>query len=223
MDLICGGDGNDTLIVNSGYADVEGGAGDNRIQASRGTFTQVDYGSSPAPVNVDLGVGTASGWGNDVLVNVTAVWGSPFDDTVTGTARSDWIFGGAGNDTIATFAGSDYLRGGPGDDRLDGGTGQDWIDYIGAAAGVRVSLAKGTAIGGAGHDTLHSVERAQGSRHADVLVGSAGPNALYGASGNDKLYGGKGKDVLDGAEGKDRADGGPARDECFAERKVHCP
>ncbi|HET7808119.1 MAG TPA: calcium-binding protein [Gaiellaceae bacterium] len=226
-DLICAGDGNDTVIVNGGgyynYADVEGGAGDDRIQGSKGSEVEADYEISPSPVTVNLGAGTATGWGNDTLVNVSSVWGSKFDDTLIGSARSDGLWGDAGNDTINGLANMDDLGGGPGNDKLDGGTGPDLVDYFDAPSGVHVNLAKGVASGGAGHDTLRSFEAAWGSKHADVIVGNAGANYLFGNSGNDSLYGGLGRDTLDGNAGKDRADGGPARDVCRAERKVHCP
>jgi Ca2+-binding RTX toxin-like protein len=244
-DLICAGDGNDTVIVNGGgyynFTDVEGGAGDDRIQGSKGSMVESDYESSPAAVTANLGTGTATGWGTDTLVNVSILWGSAFDDTLIGSARSDAIFGDAGNDTITGLAGMDDLGGGPGDDKLDGGTGPDWLDYFDAPSGVHVNLAKGVASGGAGRDTFRAFELVFGSKHADVIVGNTGANYLDGYNGNDQLFGGKGadtlrgnngndalwgadgRDTLRGDAGKDRADGGPQRDACSAERKVHCP
>jgi Ca2+-binding RTX toxin-like protein len=244
-DLICAGDGNDTVIVNGGgyynFADVEGGAGDDRIQGSKGSEVEADYEISPAAVTVNLGTGTATGWGNDTLVNVSSVWGSKFDDTLIGSAREDGIWGDAGNDTINGLAGMDDLGGGPGNDKLDGGTGLDWLDYFDAPSGVHVNLAKGVASGGGGKDTFRGFELAYGSKYADVITGNSGTNyidgnngndqlfggkgvdVLYGSYGNDSLWGGDGKDRLVGGAGKDRADGGPQRDVCSAERKIHCP
>lgn len=244
-DLICAGDGNDTVIVNGGgyynFADVEGGAGDDRIQGSKGSTVEADYESSPAAVTANLGTGTATGWGTDTLVNVSVVWGSKFDDTLTGSAREDALFGDAGKDTITGLSGMDDLGGGPGDDKLDGGSGLDWLDYYDAPSGVRVNLATGVASGGAGHDTFRGFEFVYGSKGADVIVGNSGANYIYGnngndqlsgskgvdslhgGNGNDSLWGGDGRDALRGDAGKDRADGGPQRDVCSAERKIHCP
>ena len=244
-DLICAGDGNDTVVVNGGgyydYADVEGGAGDDRIQGSKSSDVQADYEISPAAVTVNLGTGTATGWGNDTLVNVSMVWGSKFDDTLIGSVRSDGIWGDAGNDTITGLAGMDDLGGGPGNDKLEGGTGPDLVDFWDAPSGVHVNLAKGVASGGAGHDTFRGFEAVFGSKYPDVIVGNAGANylngymgndqlfggtgadALAGNTGNDSLWGGNGRDTLRGDAGKDRADGGPQRDVCSAERKIHCP
>jgi Ca2+-binding RTX toxin-like protein len=230
VDLICGGDGNDTVIVTSsgdifdfGIAVVSGDAGDDRIQASKDTIAIADYESSPEPITADLGAGTETGWGNDTLVRVLGVDASPFDDTLKGTGGMDVFYGEGGNDTINGLGGTDYIAPGIGDDKVDGGGGSDWVDYFDAAAGVRVNLAKGTSTGGSGADTLRSIEAVGGSKYADVLVGSPGANRLEGLGGNDRLYGEKGKDRLIGGKGKDRADGGPARDVCQAEKKVHCP
>src|SRR2546430_753549 len=98
--------------------------------------------------------------------------------TIVGTDGNDTINGTSGNDTIAGLGGGDYLGGGTGDDKIDGGTGRDWVDYYDAPAGVHVSLAKGTASGGAGADTFRSIELVYGSKHSDVLVGSPGTDRL---------------------------------------------
>lgn len=228
-DLICGGDGNDSLIVTTGgdgfipFTVVSGDAGDDRIQAPQDEFVFADYEGSPEPVNVNLGSGTETGWGNDTLVGISLVIGSAYDDVLTGSAAEDWFEGLPGNDTIAGLGGGDYLSGGTGDDKIDGGTGRDWLGYYDASASVRVSIAKGIASGGAGNDTFRSIEAVDGSKHPDVLFGGSGNDRLDGEAGNDKLYGSKGKDSLDGGKGKDRADGGPQRDVCHAEKKVHCP
>jgi Ca2+-binding RTX toxin-like protein len=229
-DLICGGDGNDVVIVTGGGglfdfggAVVSGDAGDDRIQNSSDNLVIADYESSPEPVTADLGAGTESGWGTDTLVNVDAVDASPFDDTLTGSNTSNAFWGEAGNDTISGRAGADFIDGELGNDTIDGGSGRDWLDYFDAPAGVRVSLAKGTATGGAGADTFRSIEAVFGSEHADTLIGGPRSDRLEGSRGNDRLYGGGGKDTLLGESGRDRADGGPARDICRAERMVQCP
>jgi serralysin len=227
-DLICGGDGNDVLIATAGgesffdWAVMSGDAGDDRIQGGSETITEADYEDSPESVNVDMGAGTEHGWGNDTLFRVDFVDGSQFNDTLTGSPGSDGLYGGPGDDTISGLGSNDYLSGGAGANTIDGGPGRDWLDYWDAPTGVRLSLAKHTA-SSSGTDTFRSIENVYGSKHADTIVGDAGPNRIDGNSGNDRLYGGRGKDTLIGGKGKDFADGGPARDICQAERKVHCP
>jgi Ca2+-binding RTX toxin-like protein len=210
-------------IFDFGIAVVSGDAGDDRIQASKDAVAIADYESSPEPITANLGTGTETGWGNDTLVRIVGVDASPFDDTLTGTGGMNVFYGEGGNDTINALGGTDYIAPGAGDDKIDGGTGSDWLDYFDATAGVRASLAKGTATGGSGTDTFRSIEAISGSKYADVLIGGPRADRLEGAGGNDRLYGEKGKDQLIGGKGKDRADGGPARDVCQAEKKVHCP
>ncbi|HEX9377346.1 MAG TPA: hypothetical protein VGB19_14060 [Actinomycetota bacterium] len=54
-----------------------------------------------------------------------------------------------------------------------------------------------------------------GSKLADELRGSAGPNVLTGGAGNDDLFGLGGDDVLKGGAGGDGMDGGPGTDSCL--------
>jgi serralysin len=228
-DLICGGDGNDTLLSTPGgesfldWAVMSGDAGDDHIQGNEDTITEADYEDSPELVTVDLGAATESGWGHDTLVRVDFVDGSRYNDVLSGSNQSDGLYGGAGDDTISGLGGVDYLDGEAGVNTIDGGPGSDWLDYWNAPSGVHADLAKGTAASGWGTDSFRSMENIYGSKHADALVGNAGPNMIGGNKGNDRLYGGRGRDVLDGGAGKDRADGGPARDQCRAEKKIHCP
>jgi Ca2+-binding RTX toxin-like protein len=141
--------------------------------------------------------------GGDVTDNVMA--GSAFNDQLNGGGGNDTINagggddlleGGSGNDTLNGQDGNDTLVGGTGNDVLNGGTGIDTADYAGAATGVTVNLAAGTATGGAGSDTLISIEQVRGSVHADVLTGSAGNDRLDGNGGNDVIRAGAGDDVL---------------------------
>ena len=53
------------------------------------------------------------------------VFGSLFDDTITGDSANNILFGNAGNDTLYGGAGNDVLIGGSGHNTLTGGTGND--------------------------------------------------------------------------------------------------
>ncbi len=104
---------------------------------------------------------------------------------------------GAGTDTLISFenltgsAFNDTLAGNAGDNMLDGGDGTDTVSYAGAAAGVTVSLAPDTAqnTGGAGTDTLASIENLAGSAFGDTLTGDNNNNVISGLDGNDTLQG----------------------------------
>ena len=200
--VLTGGAGDDVLI---------GGAGDDTLEGGAGSDT-ADYSAANGAVSVDLTSGVALGDGNDSLSGIENVVGSANDDTLTGDANDNLLAGGGGNDALAGGAGSDTLTGGAGDDTLHGGAGDDTLvggagidtaDYGGAASGVNVDLAAGTASGGAGNDTLSEIENVAGSDHADTLSGDAGDNVLTGGAGDDTLIGGGGNDTLDGGLGDD--------------------
>ena len=55
--------------------------------------------------------------------------------------------------------------------------------------------------GGAGSDTLTSIENLTGSAFDDTLTGDGNANILSGLAGDDTLNGGAGNDTLDGGDG----------------------
>lgn len=145
------------------------------------------------------------------------------NDTITGVGGNDTLNGGAGNDAINGGDGDDVLIGGDGDDFIDGGEGIDTASYENASAGVTISLGatpsgwssmEGTpqATGGAGTDTLYSIENLIGSNFADVLTGGHAGSILDGRGGDDTLQGGTSRDVLIGGTGNDILRGGYGND-----------
>ena len=136
---------------------------------------------------------------NAIQANVGAdIVGTAGGDTLTGTADSDTIHGLAGDDTLAGLGRADVL---------DGGAGVDTATYAAAEAAVRVSLdiPGSQYTGGAGADTLVSIENLTGSAFADQLTGDAGANTLAGGLGDDILMGGGGDNLLLGGAGLDTA------------------
>ena len=140
--------------------------------------------------------------------------GDDSDNTLTGTPIADEMHGLGGNDILSGLAGEDVLEGGDGNDVLDGGTGIDTASYASATQGVSVSLTVTSPqdTGGAGIDTLVSIENLTGSAHNDILTGNAGANALSGGAGDDILIGGAGADALSGGAGDDILIGGAGAD-----------
>jgi len=183
-DQIDGGDGDDTLIGGPG-ADI------------------VTYEDSVGPIDLDLGLGTASGWGSDGLAGIEAVIGSFFDDTLHGDGQDNAFVGGDG------------------DDLIDGRGGRDQAAYFDAVVPIDADLALGLVTGW-GTDTLTGIEDLSGSAFADALSGDDGPNAIEGGSGGDLLAGREGDDVLLGGNGMDTADGGGGTDVCDAETELAC-
>lgn len=155
---------------------------------------------------------------------MATIIGTNSNNTLTGTTSADTLIGQAGNDTLNGSGGNDRLNGGVGTDILNGGTGIDTADYsnlvingttyTGATAGVTVNLGLTSAqnTGGAGSDTLTSIENVIGTNFADRLTGNSTNNVLSGLNGDDSLLGGDGNDVLNGGAGVDTMDGGTGSD-----------
>lgn len=203
---ITGTDGADLISGTAGMDTVQAGAGDDLLLTSpaadvlsggEGQDT-VAYSLAAASMVVDLGTGTAStleGGSSvtDTLSSIENVTGSAFDDVLTGSS------------------GSNVLDGGLGDDVLAGAGGFDTASYASAGAGVTVDLggqgdATPDTFGGAGSDTLSSIESVLGSDFSDDLRGDAGGNTISGGAGDDLITGGLGDDVLTGGEGSDTFD-----------------
>lgn len=151
------------------------------------------------------------GDGNDVLQAGGTIYGGTGDDTITGGPDPDTFYGGAGKDTISGLGGNDTFSGdaddkgisaAPGqDDTIIGGDGQDTVTYAGRSAAVSVDLAAGTAVTGAEHDSLQSIEIVNGTDQADTLLGDASANDLRGGPGADQIDGRGGDDRLNGGAG----------------------
>jgi len=191
--------GNDTLTGAAGDDQLEGGLGDDSIDGGAGTNDYVSYFQAGGGVTVSLAVTAPQDTGangTDTIVNVENIWGSFFDDALTGDD---------GNNVIEGFGGSDTMN---------GGAGIDQVSYFNAGGGVTVSLAVAGAqdTGAEGIDTLLNFEDLYGSNFSDTLIGNSGDNRLNGASGNDRLEGGDGNDILSGGNDNDTLIGGNGYD-----------
>lgn len=99
-------------------------------------------------IHADLETGIATGFGNDILIDIEGVFGGAGDDVLLGTEGSDILSGGDGNDIIVGRGGTDYLAGGDGDDvividfpggqLIEAGEGEDTLECAGV--GVRSSI-----------------------------------------------------------------------------------
>lgn len=160
---ITGGDGGGS---DEGYDDLCGGLGNDTLTAGGGGAA-ADYLLFTGPITADLGAGTVTGAGSDTLVDITDIYGSQGNDTITGSADV--------ND----------IAGGPGDDKINGLGGADIADFWDSAAAVVVDLDAGTATGN-GNDTLTNMEDVFGSDFNDMIAGDPDvDNALDGSAGVD--------------------------------------
>ena len=160
-DTICGKDGDDILV---------GGPGDDVLLGGDGSDWAA-FGDAPA-VEVDLSLGTATGWGSDELRSIENLTGSQHPDTLSGDKGPNVIRGNGSADQIRGKGGADELLGGPGDDRILGAAGDDVI------------------VGHDGDDTL------VGGSGDDDLQGRSGDDTFIPGSGNDTVTGGDGVDTI---------------------------
>ncbi len=137
------------------------------------------------------------------------IWGEAGNDQVRGGTGNDVLRGGDDDDLIRGAGGADLVIESAGDDQATGGTGKDIVSYRDSATPITAQWGIGE-VDGAGHDTLGHFERLIGSRHADILNGSARRDDMAGGGGDDRVYGLGDADVLRISSG--RAYGGAGKD-----------
>lgn len=120
------------------------GSGANVMGTIAGSFNgaagnnTIDYSSYAAGVSVNLtnksatGIGSAS---NLRINNVRDVYGTAFNDVLTGDAGHNILVGNNGNDSLVGNAGNDFLIGSYGTDTLVGGAGWNmniggYVDFL---------------------------------------------------------------------------------------------
>ena len=230
-DTLIGNELDNILIGGTGMDLLSGGRGNDVIDGGTGIDT-VSYLGAWNGVTVSLAI---AGWQaidmfeSDSLVSIENVIGSDLSDRITGNAGDNILIGGAGADILEGGDGNDFLNG---SDATHASLGTDTASYAGASSGVTVSLMTIAAqdTGGAGVDTLNSIENLTGSEFADrltgaddanlllgnggndILVGNGGDDMLLGSAGADTLFGGLGNDTLNGGTGADNLSGGAGND-----------
>lgn len=237
-DTIMGLAGDDNLDGLAGDDTVDGSAGDDVVRGGEGADILIggagedtlQYVGSTAGVTVDLnadGAGAQSASGGhadgDEVSGFENVYGSDFDDVLTGNAENNVLFGYGGVDVIDGGAGDDVVRGGEGADTLTGGAGEDWLRYLGSDSCVTVDLtldAAGlhqTSGGDAEGDTASGFENIYGSDFGDTLTGDGNENYIIGFGGDDIIEGGAGNDRISGGAGADTLIGGAGVDNLLYE------
>jgi Ca2+-binding RTX toxin-like protein len=152
-----GGVGDDLIYAHSGRELISGH--DQTVEDGSGrdtvSFEETDSGVSVSLAQVGIQAVRA---GHIVeLVSIENLFGSNFNDVLTGSASSNVLFGGEGDDT---------LNGGGGEDLINGGEGTDTAQYDAERAAFTVTQAEGgynvTAIANQlDVDALASIEKIQ--------------------------------------------------------------
>jgi Ca2+-binding RTX toxin-like protein len=199
FDFIRGGPGNDKVRGNGDFDFLVGDGGNDHLYGDKNDGDQADdawYAFSLNPVNVNLETGRVTGEGTDTLHDIAGVFGSQFDDTITGNGDTNFLWGNGGNDTINGGLGLDLVTPGPGNDTVDGGSEANPVNdsdilYVNDATGpATVDLQSNTASGdGIGTDSVSAFEHVVGSSYDDSLDGSNASNMFFGGAGNDSLNG----------------------------------
>ncbi|MDA8687831.1 hypothetical protein N9L98_02075, partial [bacterium] len=237
-DQLYGEEGDDTLItVGSGTQSYDGGDGTDTLIVDTSYLTSLnpDY---PNRIDIDLISGIFGQQKNpelrDTITDIENVtYKGLFNARIHGDEQSNIIYGGSGNDRINGQGGDDYLYGGEGDDTiflggsgnayLDGGEGidtfgvglknMDWpkTDDLNNLVNYKytVNLARELA----GNDTLVNFENVDyfgeydseitGDKNDNVISSGSGDDILRGGAGNDTLNAGAGNDFLYGQGGDD--------------------
>ena len=218
MDVLDGGNGNDTLNGGEGMDILVGGAGGDRLNGGDG-FDIASYAPASSAVVVNMfdvshNRGDAAG---DGYASIEGIVGSEHNDLIIGNNYSNRLEGGGGNDTIDGSGGSDdiygndgddFLIGGSGADSFEGGDGRDTVSYYKNLTAVQIYMSSVNDNVGAYGDTYNDIEAIDGTLFGDVIEGDTYENTFWGDAGNDTLNGAGGSDTLAGGDGDDKLEGG---------------
>ncbi|HYP22216.1 MAG TPA: calcium-binding protein [Actinomycetota bacterium] len=126
-------DGDDRIDAAGGDDDVDGGAGSDVLVGGAGR-DPLRYEDSPVGVTASLRDGTAGG---DHLAGFEDLFGSFFDDTLTGDDGPNHVDGSFGTNTIFAAGGDDYLAWAADG---DAGDGRDTCAYSGNVSGCEATM-----------------------------------------------------------------------------------
>jgi len=195
-DVILGNTYSNVLLGHDGADRLYGSAGDDRYygglaaaDGTNGTDTSIrdvlDYRitvNERIVVDLSQNLILHDGYGNvnEAIYGVEFVYGTSYNDTITGDSTKNYILGEAGNDKIYGKedadtlhgqagddliygdTGDDSLYGGDGLDTLDGGDGDDSIDTGGGNDTVYSSHGTDWMVNTANHDTIDFINLASG-------------------------------------------------------------
>ncbi len=243
-DRVLGQGGNDTVSGGEGVDTIDGGTGLDAISefTSRATLANTRLtrlnGDDDDEIETLRGIERAQLSAAFSLVGASlnasafrgsvTLFGSGFNDTLTGGAAADSIDSGFGNDNIVGGAGNDTLNGGDDADMIKAGDGNDSINGGDGKDTLCGERGRDTISGGVGNDSIEgdiATDSVAGTFGNDSLLGDAGNDTIRGGFGddvlkggadNDSLFGNRGNDLLNGGSGNDVLEGDNATDTLLA-------
>ena len=164
-DTIYGGSGRDGILDSEGNDFINAGSDNDYVWAGAGNDTYlggsgidtINFQRSAGAVIVDLGKGTATGSGTDIVKGFEELIGSFGNDVLKGSSRAETIDGSGGNDVIRGLGGADVLAGGGGDDTFH----WKWSDVVDTVTGTHLGVDVITDFGFGDHLNLADLIRGQ--------------------------------------------------------------
>jgi Ca2+-binding RTX toxin-like protein len=190
IEVVLGGDGNDTLTGGNVNDELHGGPGNDLLRGGPGNDTLV------------------GGTGNDTLV------GELGDDFFDEASAADPAYDKA----FSAFGGQDLIHGGAGANFCDYQRGTTTAGtYTLCFSATTANCAPAQNDGPEGDDLTNcnrirlddGADDVTGSDADDIIEGGGGSDSIDGGLGNDQIFGEAGDDHLSGGAGSDALDGGP--------------
>jgi Ca2+-binding RTX toxin-like protein len=219
-DLVNGGDGNDRLGGFSGFDTLDGGAGDDVLNGGSGAdsliggvgYDTVAFDAASGAVRASLTDASINGGDalGDVYLEIEALSGSSYSDTLVGNAGGNALTGLAGDDSLDGMAGIDTMVGGVGNDVYV-------VHEAGDVVTERANEGSDAVVSYlASYTLLANFEQLFGRLDTgQTLIGNSVANKLVGGKGNDLIDGGLAADTIEGGEGNDTLIGGESNDSLF--------
>jgi Ca2+-binding RTX toxin-like protein len=195
-DFLFGGEGDDTLVVNSSLDYTEGGDGTDLVEST------VNYVLGEEVENLTLLGSALVGEGNE-LDNV--ITGNSLGNTLKGQYGNDYLDGGQGND-VYIIDESDVVS-----ETADNGVDTVMVSFEYATDWIVDDNIENVVVVG------NTATIVRGNTIDNEITGSASDNVLDGMVGDDTLKGGDGADSLFGGEGYDMFYGGDGNDTIVAD------
>ncbi len=226
-----GADGDDVIEAKGGDDRLVGSQGNDILNGGNGwdivRYDFDDYYGATMGINIDLsaGTGTDAFGDTDTFIGIEEVWGSVFNDKITGDNGNNWLWGDNGKDILKGLGGNDQLFGENGNDKLYGGGGGDSLfgqsgnDKMFGGAGDDELMGwkgKDTFNGGAGWDVANYNMDDHGGNGINVNLGTKkgtdtfgnkdkliSIEEVWGSVLDDKITGNNSKNAFWGGDGND--------------------